>query len=290
MRYIKVAGYAKINLTLDVIGKRSDGYHDLKSIMQSVSLPEYVELMINDSDKISLRCDIKDVPTDERNIAVKCANAFYKAAKILCPGLEINIQKNIPIQAGLAGGSADGAAVLFGLNEIHLKPFTLDELMEIGARVGADIPFCLFGGTALAEGIGERLAKLSPIPKCSIVIVKPEIGVSTAMAYGAVDSVGMNTSPSTDRVIPILHDIKALGENLHNDFESALWLPELKKIKDELNSFEGCFGACMSGSGSAFIALFDNKIKAEMCAEIMQKKYLFATVAEPIDHGVTVCQ
>ena len=288
MDSVKVASYAKINLTLDVISKRSDGYHDLRSIMQSITLPEVVTLKKNSLGGITLECDTQGVPLDKRNIAYKCAQAFFEAAKITNSGLDIQIQKKIPIQAGLAGGSADGAAVLYGLNEMYSKPLSDDELINTAKNIGADIPFCLTGGTALAEGIGEKLTKLSPLPKCYLTIVKPEIGISTAQAYGAVDSKGMSKVPSTDKALPVISDLPKLAKALHNDFEAALSIEGLQLIKNELLSCDGCLGACMSGSGSACFAIFDDKARAEQCTSKMQEKYLFSATVEPAEAGVEI--
>ena len=290
MSVIRVTANAKINLTLDVINKRSDGYHDLKSIMQSVSLPEFVTLTENDSGVITLECDKKGVPCDERNIAVKCANEFYGAADIPFTGLHINVRKNIPMQAGLAGGSADGAAVLFGLNVLYSKPLTESELLSLGLRVGADIPFCLTGGTCLAEGVGEKLTKLTPLPECFIVLVKPDIGVSTAQAYAAVDSAGMNAYPSTDEALLFAGDISKMSKKLHNDFEAALDMPSFRSVKEDILNCPGCLGACMSGSGSAFFGIFDSEEKAERCTSAMKKKYSFVQTVTPTTCGVFVDQ
>ena len=276
---------AKINLTLDITGKRSDSYHDLRSIMQSVSLVDTVTLEQNDSGAVTLSCSTEGVPCDERNIAVKCANVFYKETGIECKGLHIDIKKKIPMQAGLAGGSADGAAVLFGLNEMYDRPLTEEELILAGKQVGADIPFCLIGGTALAEGIGEKLTKLEKIPDCFFVIVKPDIGISTAQAYGAVDKAGFNGQPHTDNALCCLNDLAQLGKSLYNDFEQALRIEPIIELTGKLKDFPGCLGSCMSGSGSAVFAVFEDREDAEACHTAIQCKYPFAEVVRPTDRG-----
>ncbi len=285
---ITVKASAKINLTLDVVRKRADGYHDLKSVMQSVGIYEYLRITENTSKKITVSCDKSDIPCDDSNIAVKCADIFFKETGKKFDGLHIDIQKNIPAQAGLAGGSADGAGVLFGINEMYGKPFSQEELITIGAKIGADIPFCLIGGTVLAEGIGEKLTKLENIPECIFVIVKPSINISTSQAYKAVDAFGMNKSPSTDIMLNNLVTTESIARNLHNDFEQALQIPELLDITNKLKNFDGSLGACMSGSGSAVFAIFDDSEKADFCASQMRTQYPFAQTAKPTSKGIEI--
>ena len=279
---ITVRSAAKINLTLDITGKRPDGYHDLRSVMQTIDLCEIVTLLQNDSGNITISCDKAGIPCDDSNIAVKCARAFFKAAGINLTGLHIDIVKNIPVQAGLAGGSADGAAVLQGLNELYGFPLTKEILYKTGASVGADIPFCLMGGTALAEGIGEKLTPLPDIPDCFFVVVKPLVGISTAQAYGAVDRTDYKSSPSTDNMLAGLDDINLIAARLYNDFEEALDIPEIKALTDSLKMYDGCLGACMSGSGSAVFAIFDDENKASLCVNEMKKLYPFAVCVKPL--------
>lgn len=278
---ITVKSAAKINLTLDITGKRPDGYHDLRSVMQTIDLYEIVTLSQNDSGNITISCDKDGIPCDESNIAVKCVRAFFNAADIIPTGLHIDIIKNIPVQAGLAGGSADGAAVLKGLNELYGYPLSQEVLYKTGASVGADIPFCLMGGTALAEGIGEKLTPLPDIPDCFFVVVKPPVGISTAQAYGAVDRADFKGSPSTDNMLAGLDDVHLIAARLYNDFEEALNIPEIKTLTQSLKMYDGCLGACMSGSGSAVFAVFDDENKASLCTQEMKKLYPFAVCVKP---------
>ena len=278
IKSIKVKAAAKVNLTLYVTGKRADGYHDLNSIMQSVGLYEYVTLTANDSGAVTISCDKDGIPCDDRNIAVKCAYRFFEKAGVTDSGLHIDIQKNIPVQAGLAGGSADGAAVLRGLNEMYARPLSESDLLSVGLSVGADIPFCLTGGTALAEGVGDILTPLAPMCSAVFVIVKPEIGISTAQAYGAVDRSGKCTDiPNVDTT-----DLSSISAALHNDFEAALSVPEINELTDKLRSYIGCRGACMSGSGSAVFGLFDDFSTGEQCLEDIRKIVPFAALALPV--------
>ncbi len=261
---------AKINLTLDILGRREDGYHSIRTVMQTISLSDTVGVSLRGDGEITIDCSRRDIPCGKTNIAYKAAEKFFTAYREV-RGADIYIQKNIPSQAGLAGGSADGAAVLIALNELCGKPFSADELERIGALVGADVPFCVRCGTVLAEGIGERMTTLRPLGECFAVLVKPPVSISTAQAYAAVDSVRDYSSPScaTDRLLRELDDIKAVGRLLSNDFEYATALPEIASLKERMLSLNGCIGACMTGSGSVVYGLFDDEALAEeACAEL----------------------
>ena len=288
MTSIKVKAAAKVNLTLDITGKRPDGYHNIRTVMQSVGIFDTVTLTENSSKEITVSCNHPDVPCDERNIVYKCAAAFYKKSGIECGGLHIHIEKNIPTQAGLAGGSADGAAVVVGLNALCGNIFSGSELEEIGGTVGADIPFCIHGGTVLCEGTGTTLTPLENIPECYFVLVKPPVGISTAQAYNAVDSRTSSPEPSTDKMLDSLNNIEKIGKFLRNDFEDTLNITELLDIKRELVSFGGCFGACMSGSGSTVFGIFTDKEKAAVCAEIFKERYSEVFVARKVNIGTEI--
>lgn len=279
---IKLNCYAKINLTLDIGAKRQDGYHDITTIMQSISLCDKVTISTNNSGKITLSCNVDGVPCDERNIAYKCAAAFYNAYNTECGGVHIDIDKKIPMQAGLAGGSADGAGVLKGLNLLYGEPFSQIELEEIGASVGSDIPFCIRGGTAKGEGRGTVLTSLDNMPDCFIVLVKPPIGISTGLAYQQADKRSVIPPSATAQMEKSLDNIKLIGRNLRNDFEDALANEELLSLKDCLLSFDGTLGAVMTGSGSVVYALFDDRTKAELCAKEMRCFYDNVFIAQPV--------
>lgn len=279
---IKLNCYAKINLTLDIGAKRQDGYHDITTIMQSISLCDKVTISTNNSGKITLSCNVDGVPCDERNIAYKCAAAFYNAYNAEYGGVHIDIDKKIPMQAGLAGGSADGAGVLKGLNLLYGEPFSQIELEEIGASVGSDIPFCIRGGTAKGEGRGTVLTSLDNMPDCFIVLVKPPIGISTGLAYQQADKRSVIPPSATAQMEKSLDNIKLIGRNLRNDFEDALANEELLSLKDRLLSFDGTLGAVMTGSGSVVYALFDDRTKAELCAKEMRCFYDNVFIAQPV--------
>ena len=266
--------YAKINLTLDVLGKRPDGYHDVKMIMQTTGL---FDLMIVDKEAygISVTTNLKYLPTGEKNIAWKAAAAFFEYCKIK-GGAKILIHKNIPVAAGLAGGSGNAAAVLCSLNKLYNTQLTDEELCKIGAKLGADVPYCILGGTQLAEGIGEQLTELTPMPKTTLLFVKPPINISTARIYEAIDSCDDLKHPDTDKVIKAVSagDIKTIAENLSNVMEAVTERenPVITKIK-EMMMREGALGCVMSGSGPTVYGIFDDDIKAKKSADSFYNLY-----------------
>lgn len=265
MRVITVDAPAKINLTLNMEGRREDGYHLLSSVFQAVSLSDTVILKEREEEGIVLTMSDPDLPCDRRNTAYKAAECFFAATGI-SPCVNIHVNKNIPQQAGLGGGSADAAGVLVGLNRMFETGLSEQNLCDIGEKVGADVPFCIVGGTAMVTGIGEVIEPLTAMPSCFVVIAKPPVGVSTAAAYAAVDAT--KTTPSDQQAMREAierQDIHAVGQLLGNAFEQALDLPEVDKLLDAMRSYSPC-GCMMSGSGSAVYALFDDKDNAEECA------------------------
>lgn len=279
---------AKINLTLDILGRRSDGYHDVKMIMQTVSLFDKVTLTLNDSKELTVECTNPNIPCDGSNIVCKAARCFYSALGEDCGGLHIFIEKNIPSEAGLAGGSTDGAAVFTGLNKMYGEPFSLEKLEALSAKIGADVPFCLRGGTALAEGIGTKLTSLDDIPNCCILLVKPQTGISTAAAYKAADSRVSIPESATDKMLPFLNDISKIAENLRNDFEEVVFNGETAKLKNDILACDGALGACMSGSGSTVFGIFDDRLKAAKAEEYFKSIYNDVFLTRPISHGTVI--
>ncbi len=277
---IQVKGYAKINLTFDITGKRADGYHEVKTVMQTIGLCDTVTLCTNDSGKVTVSCEHPDVPCDESNIAVKCALLFFEKTGCDNRGLHIDIQKRIPTQAGLAGGSADGAAVLKGLNEMYDMPLSDDDMYVLGGKIGADVPFCIMGGTALGEGTGTILTRLKPVPHMYFVLVKPPFGVSTKEAFEAVDSAEPRGYCATDRMLECLDNVRLIGKNLRNDFEETLHNEPLLELKSKLLECDGSLGAVMTGSGSTVYAVFEDKRKAEACRDFFKTKYRDVFLAE----------
>ena len=250
---LRAKAYAKINLSLDIVGVRNDGYHLIKTVMQSISLHDIVGVEKIGSG-ISITCDDPTVPCDERNIVHKCARRFFERVGESF-GIHIDIQKDIPSQAGLGGGSADGAAVLVLLNKLCEDRLTTEELCEIGATVGADIPFCIVGGCVLCEGIGEVLTPIDSKAELSLCIVKPDFGVSTVEAYRAFDNAEIVSRPDTEKIIKALEsgDKATLSRNLVNVLEMD---GRIEEIKNKLVE-SGAVSACMSGSGSAVFAILD---------------------------------
>ena len=271
---LKAKAYAKINLSLDIVGVRGDGYHLIKTVMQSISLHDVISVKKTGVD-IKVSCNIPYIPCDKRNIVYKCAEAFFERTQRRF-GVHIDIKKNIPSQAGLGGGSADGAAVLVLLNKLCKNPLSTEELCEIGAKIGADIPFCIVGGCALCEGIGEVITPINSNLPLNLCIVKPDFGVSTVEAYKAFDNAEILSRPCTDTVIKALEngDKKVLESNLVN-------VLEMDKRIDEIKAFlinAGATSSCMSGSGSAVFGIVENGVSIEKCSLYNSKVFPAHTV------------
>ena len=204
MKYeIRETAYAKLNLTLDVMGKRSDGYHEMLMVMQTVSLSDAIELKKTDEPSIRAVCNFRYIPTDGRNLAVRAAELFRTKLEIRDPGIRIRMEKNIPVGAGMAGGSADAAAVLRGMNGLFETGMSRKELETLAEEIGSDVAFCIAGGTALARGRGEILEDLDPMPDCHIVICKPSFSISTPELFRKLDSVNLRRHPDTAGMKPV---------------------------------------------------------------------------------------
>ena len=283
MNEITLNAYAKINLTLDILSRKEDGYHTISSVMQSISLRDKVS--VKRADKLSISCNRTDIPCDERNIAHKVATAFFEYTKIKS-GAEIHIEKHIPSQAGLGGGSADGAAVLVALNKLYNTNLSQGALSVIGTSVGADIPFCLKGSTLLAEGIGEMLSPIPQLPDCYIVIAKPNFGIDTKGAYKAFDELKTKPDYATPEFIKSLGGkICSIAPKVNNMFEECIKNPDIEAIKVKLLSL-GALGCAMSGSGSAVFSIFDSLSRAEQACKKMKELGLFSYVSVPVTCGV----
>lgn len=249
--------YAKVNLTLDVLGKRPDGYHDVEMIMQTVSLYDLV--IIDKTDEgISISTNLKYLPVNEKNIAYKAAVLFFEYTNTT-GGCKIMIHKNIPVAAGLAGGSGNAAAVLCALDKLYNTNLPISTLKELGATLGADVPYCIEGGTALATGIGEILTPLPSVPKCTILMVKPPISVSTGAIYEAIDSAEIPNHPNTQAMISAINsgDISAIANNLSNVMGTVTesMHPIVRGIRRKM-ILNGALGAVMSGSGPTVFGIF----------------------------------
>lgn len=285
MTTLQEPAFAKLNLTLDVLGKRADGYHDLKSVMQTISLRDDIEIDIDTGKPWCLKCDQDGIPTDERNLAWKAAKVFFDTAKKDPDGLEIRITKRIPSQAGLGGGSADAAAVLRALNRHYGEPFSIGALAELGASVGSDVPFCTLCGTAMAEGRGERLRKLPDMPECIFVVCKPDFSASTPELYAKLDEKGVGKRPDHQTVESALlaGDLGKIAQNLCNVFDPVVTEEhlELNYIKSIFNSY-GSIGQQMTGSGSAVFAMVTEFEHAAVICNMLRENYPNVYIAMPV--------
>lgn len=260
---MEVRAYAKLNLTLDVLGKRPDGYHDLRMIMQSIDLADTITLEANDVGVLRVRTNLHFLPDNEKNLAAQASLRWWEARGMPPRGLDISIDKKIPVCAGMAGGSSDAAAVLRALNRMEGDILSLRELAEIGARVGSDVPYCVLGGTALAEGRGELLTPLPPLPKCWVVLCKPEFSISTPALFAKIDSVRLRCRPDTQGAVAALEagDLHGVARRMYNVFEDALPDHRRSRVNDIKNILIQCgaLGASMSGTGPTAFGLFDSE-------------------------------
>ena len=286
-----VNAYAKINLMLDINYKRTDNYHDLFMIMQSVGVYDTVSVEKIKGKDIVIACNIEGIPLDEKNIAHKCATAFFKANKIRKTGIHIDIIKRIPHAAGLAGGSADGAAVLVALNQIYETELSDDELCEIGAKIGADIPFCIKGGTLLAQGIGEVLSKVKPLRKCFILLAKPDCSVNTGLAYSQFDNFGKTHCPNQLEFLKAIQsrDLVEISNRLENVFEQFIEVENRVTIKEIMRN-NGALGVCMSGSGPTIYGIFNNKEYAQKAADELVELAKDVFVCTPVSKGCKITE
>ena len=266
--------YAKINLTLDVVGKRENGYHDVEMIMQTVSLFDLI-IIDKTSDYISISTNLKYLPCNEKNIAYKAAKLFFEHTNIH-GGAKIIIHKNIPVAAGLAGGSGNAAAVLVALNLLYNAGLSDEDLCVLGAKLGADVPYCIMGGTYVASGIGEILTPISPMPKTTILLVKPPISVSTQVIYEQIDNATIIKHPDTSAMEKAIAngDLKSISENLCNVMEIVTEneYPEIAGIKKKM-LLNGALGSLMSGSGPTVFGIFDDYKKAKLSADSFAYQY-----------------
>jgi 4-diphosphocytidyl-2-C-methyl-D-erythritol kinase len=260
---MEVRAHAKLNLTLDVLGRRPDGYHDLRMVMQSVALADVLTLEESGDGELRVRTNLHFLPNNEKNLAAQAALRWWEARGQVPRGLEITIEKSVPVCAGMAGGSSDAAAVLRALNQMEGAPLSPRELAKIGERVGSDVPYCILGGTALAEGRGEILTPLPPLPRCWAVLCKPEFSISTPALFAKIDSVRLRCRPDTQGVIAALEagDLHGVARRMYNVFEDALPERQRARVNDIKNVLIQCgaLGASMSGTGPTAFGLFDDE-------------------------------
>lgn len=276
MNDISVKALAKINLGLDVVRKREDGYHEVRMVMQTIHLYDRLEIARNTSGKITMQTNLAFLPTNENNLV-------YKAAKLLVDefdikdGIHVDLKKHIPVAAGMAGGSTDAAAVLYGMNQIFELGLSKKDLMERGVKIGADVPYCIMRGTALAEGIGEELTQLSPMVKCPVLIAKPQISVSTKFVYENLKLNDKMVHPDIDKLVADIQkkDLKAIASDMGNVLETVT-IPEypiIAEIKEHMME-HGALNSMMSGSGPTVFGLFEDEATAQKAYEAMKESGL----------------
>ena len=291
MKTITKKGYAKINLHLDITGRMFDGYHLVETVMQSISLCDDITLSLRDDGAFSLSCNVEGVPTDAKNLAIKAVLAFREKTGVKY-GADIVIEKRIPMAAGVAGGSADAAAALLCFNEACGNILSIDELCALGATLGADVPFCIVGGTAYADGKGDVLHDFEKMPDCYILAACGGEGVSTPFAYKTLDDMyadfldkSVYSSRGTDKLSRAMldGDLSLIAKSMYNIFEEPIlslrWVA--KDIKETMKK-GGALGAMMSGSGPSVFGIFADKESAESVAETIRKKGHFAEVCRPV--------
>lgn len=287
LEQITIAAPAKINLSLDITGKLENGYHALDTIMQTISIEDKITLA-KTGRQISVLCDHPQVPQGNGNICHKAAEAFFEKTA-LEGGVIITIDKNIPVAAGLAGGSSDAAAVIKGLNLLYGTGLTQREMCEIGLKCGADVPYCIVAGTCRAKGIGEKLTKLPSFAGVYIVLVVPDFFVSTEWAYKNYDLNSPDEKPCTEELISYIRgrDIKNTAERMVNVLESvtAKKHPEIQEIKNDIKKSGAC-GSVMSGSGPSVFGLFENEEKARIAFSVIREKYNRSYLTLTVDGGI----
>ena len=276
--------YAKLNLTLDVTAKRDDGYHDMLMVMQTVSITDSVVLEQTGEKGIHAACNFRYITTDERNLAVRAAGAFLDTIGEEKDGILIRMDKTIPVGAGMAGGSADAAAVLRGMNRLYGSRMNRRDLEKLGEQIGSDVAFCIAGGTSLARGRGEVLEDLTPMPDCAIVVCKPGFSISTPELFRKLDQIGLRTHPDTAGMLSALEsgNLKEISMRMFNVFEEVedRRMRSETEIKHVLLDY-GALGAVMTGTGSAVFGVFSDETAAETCAAHLRSEHKFCRVARP---------
>lgn len=275
MNEYQMKAYAKINLGLDVVRRLENGYHEVRMVMQTVGIYDELQFQRTESG-IALTMDAGELPTDENNL-------IYRAAKLMKEhynieeGIHIHLRKNIPIAAGMAGGSTDAAATMKGINRLFDLGISLGELMELGVGIGADVPYCVLGGTALAEGIGEKLTPLTPAPNCYVLVAKPDLSVSTKYVYEHLDAAGIDTHPDIDGMVAAIEagSLQGIIDRMENVLESVTIPahPIIDTIKDRMRRL-GAVNSLMSGSGPTVFGIFTEESRAREAYDILNQEAL----------------
>lgn len=288
MKQIELKALAKINLGLDVLGRRENGYHDVRMVMQSIYLYDEVKLEKTAEPVITTVSNLSFLPTGDGNIAYKAARLLQEEFQIT-EGIKITLNKHIPVAAGLAGGSSNAAAVLFGMNRMFRLGLSQKDLMDRGVRLGADVPYCIMRGTVLAEGIGEKLSVLPAMPKCTVLIAKPPVSVSTKVVYEALDAKEITEHPDIDGIIEGLknNSLKQVAACMGNVLEDVTvpMHPVIDQIKQEMKS-AGALNAMMSGSGPTVFGLFESRADAREAQRRIREKSLTRQVYVTSIHSV----
>ena len=277
---MRLKAMAKINLGLDVLGKREDGYHEVRMIMQTIRMYDILDIRKTRRPGIVLTTNLPFIPTDQRNLVYKAAQMLMEEFDVE-EGLSIKLRKFIPVAAGMAGGSSDAAAAFVGVNRMFHLGLTEEQLMERAVKVGADVPYCIMRGTALAEGIGEKLTRLPGLPKCYVLVGKPGINVSTKLAYENLHLDQIQSHPDIDGMISDIEnqDLHSLTAKMQNVFEPGIisQYPVIQEIKDLMEA-NGALKAMMSGSGPTVFGIFDDRSKLREAAEALRNSHLAKTV------------
>lgn len=286
LQSVTVLAPAKLNLALDVVGLLPNGYHSLDMTMQTIDL--YEEVTLRRSMQLNLIMPGSTVPVNDKNTAIKAALAFFHYTGLLA-GVDITIRKHVPVCAGMAGGSADAAAVLVGLNELYGAQLSVSELCALGASVGADVPFALLGGTCRVQGVGDLIKALPPCPDCWFTIVMPNYGVSTPAAFAAYDRIGSSVHPDCAAQEAALRagDLAGLCAAAANALEESSGAKDTEAIKQTLRD-HGARAALMTGSGAAVFGIYDNEAEARAAAAALQASYRQVYLTRPVRGGARV--
>lgn len=283
---MEIQAFAKLNLTLDILGKREDGYHDLRMVMQSITLADTLTLEENRGEGLRVSANLRFLPTGEKNLAAAAALRFWEALGREPEDLDIRIEKRIPVCAGMAGGSSDAAAVLRALNQRVGEPFSPKELARLGERVGSDVPYCVLGGTALAEGRGEVLTPLAPLPRCWVVACKPDFPISTPELFAQADRGKLRRRPDTAGLVAALEagDLGGVARRMYNVFEDVLPARLYTRVAEIKNILIQCgaLGANMSGSGPTAFGLFDRLEAAQEARACLTQRYRDTFLCETV--------
>lgn len=287
---VVVQAPGKVNLSLDITGTTEDGMHTLDTVMQAIDLRDIVVVGKRLEQELRVTCSRPDVPEDDTNIAHKAATVFFAQTGLPVQGVSIHIDKSIPVQAGLAGGSANAAAVLRGLDRLFETGLPEEQLRDMGVQVGADVPFCIAGGCKLARGKGELLEELPALPDCTLTIAKPPKGMSTRYAFRLYDQFSQEIGrPDTDSIVAAIREgrLEDVGRGMFNVFEQVAEIPEVEMLKGVM-LVDGAAGAVMSGSGSAVVGLFSDEKAARKCLRHLRDVVEEAWLAKPFPHGAEI--